>query len=82
MERKEMKIIHLLVNLDLSTREKTREQTEPYLYSNFKFSDIQNAADMDFYPVIVIEGEDSSGWTAEAQVARLHSGGYGAKVIN
>jgi len=77
-----MRTIHLLVNPDLSTREKTKEQAEPYLYSNFKFSDIQNAADMDFYPVIVINGEDNSGWTAEAQVARLHSGGYGAKIIN
>lgn len=77
-----MRTIHLYVNPDLSTREKTKQQTEPYLYSNFKFSDIQNAADMDAYPVLVIEGEDSSGWTAEAQVARLHSGGYGAKIIN
>lgn len=77
-----MRTIHLLVNPNLSTREKTKEQTEPYLYSNFKFSDIQNAADLDFYPVLVIEGEDDSGWTAEAQAARLRSGGYGAKVIN
>ena len=77
-----MRTIHLLVNPDLSTREKTKEQTEPYLYRNFKFSDIQNAVNLDHYPVLVIEGEDNSGWTAEAQVARLHSGGYGAKIIN
>ncbi len=77
-----MRTIHLLVNPDLSTREKTREQAEPYLWSNFKFSDIQNATNLDDYPVLVIEGEDSSGWTAENLVARLHSGGYGAKVIN
>lgn len=77
-----MRTIHLLVNPDLSTREKTKEQAEPYLYRNFKFSDIQNAADLDHYPVLVIEGEDVAGWTAEAQVARLHSGCYGAKIIN
>lgn len=77
-----MRTIHLLVNPDLSTREKTKEQAEPYLWSNFKFSDIQNATNLDDFPVLVIEGEDSAGWTAEALVERLRSGSYGAKIIN
>ena len=77
-----MRTIHLLVNPDLSTREKTKEQAEPYLWSNFKFSDIQNAFDMDDFPVLIIEGEDRFGFTAEALVERLRSGSYGAKIIN
>lgn len=75
-----MRTIQILVNDKTSTYEDTKERAEQYLYSNFGFATSGYG-----FPgsnnVILVEGEDEAGWTAEAQVMRLQSGLLAAEVV-
>ena len=76
-----MRTIQIQVNDRTSTYEDTKKRVEQYLYSNFEF-----ATDGYGFPgsnnVILVQGEDVAGWTAEAQAMRLQSGLIAAQVVN
>jgi len=75
-----MRTIYILVNGKTATWEDTKERAEQYLYSNFEVATSGYG-----FPgsnnVIIVEGEDKAGWTAEAQVMRLQSGLLAAEVV-
>lgn len=71
-----MRTIHVLIP-QTSTYDETRKRAEAYLYANFTLGNR-----LGFPEMFAIHGEDSAGFTAEAQADRLQSGLIPARVIS
>jgi hypothetical protein len=64
---------------DLDTEVK---RIEAYLWGNFSVRSTAPVSEIDdAYTTVTVVGTDVAGWTADALVARLGSGNFGAKVV-